>query len=53
MWMSFAYTLIFATLISLRYLKIFSICFRTAENREFCKILKIKVLIFKGAWFVP
>ena len=51
--MSFAYTLIFATLISLRYLKMFSICFRTAENREFCKMLKIKVLIFKNMWFVP
>ena len=51
--MSFAYTLIFATLISLRYLKMFSICFRTAENREFCKMLKIKVLIFEGMWFVP
>ena len=40
-------TLIFATLISLRYLKIFSIWFRTAENSEFCKPLIIKTLIFK------
>ena len=43
----FAYTLIFATLISLRYLKIFSIWFRTAENSDFCKPLTIKTLIFE------
>ena len=40
-------TLIFATLISLRYLKIFSIWFRTAENSEFCKPLIIKTFIFE------
>ena len=48
MWMSFAYTLIFATLISLRYLKMFSIRFPTAENSEFCKPLTVKTLIFKA-----
>ncbi len=51
--MSFAYTLILATPISLRYLKMFSICFRTAENIEFCKMLRIKFLMFKDMWFVP
>ncbi len=44
----FPYTLIFATLISLQYLKMFSIRFPTAENSEFCKPLTVKTLIFKA-----
>ena len=44
----FPYTLIFATLISLRYLKMFSIRFHTAENSEFCKPLMINTLIFEA-----
>ena len=44
----FPYTLISATLISLQYLKIFSVWFHTAENREFRKPLMINALIFKA-----
>ena len=44
----FPYTLIFATLISLRYLKIFSVWFPTAENSDFCKPLMINTLIFEA-----